>query len=129
MRLAVDTNILVRYLVQDDPAQAEVATRVMESGDTIVLTTLVLCETVWVLRRAYRFSPEIIEQTLRALIESEAVEVIDQEARVGLEMLGRGGDFADGCILAAANAARCDRVLTFDETFARLGGALVAVPQ
>lgn len=54
MKLAIDTNVLVRYLTADVPGQAAASTRIMEGGDDIVISAVVLCETVWVLRRSYR---------------------------------------------------------------------------
>jgi predicted nucleic acid-binding protein len=54
VKIAVDTNVLVRYLTWDDEEQAVEAAAVLESGDVIVISTIVLCELVWVLKRAYR---------------------------------------------------------------------------
>ena len=56
MRIAVDTNVLVRYLTWDDEQQAVEAADAIEGADEIVVPTIVLCELVWVLKRAYRYA-------------------------------------------------------------------------
>src|ERR1700737_708810 len=75
VRIAVDTNVLVRYLTWDDEGQAIEAARAIEGADAIVVPTIVLCELVWVLKQAYRYAgPEII-QILRRLAAVRAVEI------------------------------------------------------
>ena len=54
MRVAIDTNVLVRFLTEDDEAQAAAAARIMESASVVWVSTIVLTETTWVLRRAYK---------------------------------------------------------------------------
>ena len=126
MRIAVDTNVLVRYLTWDDEAQAIEAANAIEGADTIVVPTIVLCELVWVLKRAYRYAgPEIID-ILRRLVAIRAVEIERPAAEAGLAMLARGGEFADGVVRHEADRARCDRVVTFDQGFARLLGPVRA---
>lgn len=119
MRIAADTNVLVRYLTGDDPAQAEAAARALEAADTVYVPLVVLCETVWVLKRAYGFSAPTIAETLRRLLESDTIEVDQPAAAAGLRVLDAGGDFADGVILHEAARADC-ALVTFDR---RLAGA------
>lgn len=57
MRVAIDTNVLVRFLTEDDEAQAAAAARIMESASVVSVLTIVLTETTWVLRRAYKYTP------------------------------------------------------------------------
>jgi predicted nucleic-acid-binding protein len=84
--------------------------------------TIVLCELVWVLKRAYRYAgPEIID-ILRRLVAIRAVEIERPAAEAGIAMLARGGDYADGVFRHEADRTRCDRVVTFDQGFARLLG-------
>ena len=117
MRIAVDANVLVRYLTWDDEAQAIEAATAIEGADAIVVPTIVLCELVWVLKRAYRYGdPEIID-ILRRLIAIHTVE-IERPAAAGIAMRARGGDFADGVIQHEADRAKCDRLVTFDQGFA-----------
>jgi predicted nucleic-acid-binding protein len=120
MKLAVDTNVLVRYLAWDDVGQARNATVQIESADEIFISTIVLCETVWVLRRAYRYSSDEILEALSDVIHSRNVEVDRPAAEAGLRMLARGGDFADGVIEFEAIRSDCDRIATFDQAFEEL---------
>jgi predicted nucleic-acid-binding protein len=124
VRIAADTNVIVRYLVWDDQAQAEAAARAIEAAEAVVLSTVVLCEVVWVLRRAYRYGAEDVAKVLRKLIESRTVEVDRPVAEAGLAMLVAGGDFADGVILAEAGRARCACLVTFDRGVIAMPGAV-----
>ena len=120
MRIAVDTNVLVRYLTWDDEGQAIRAANAIEGADAIAVPTIVLCELVWVLKRAYRYAgPEIIE-ILRRLIALRAVDIERPVAEAGIAMLARGGDFADGVVRYEADRRKCDCLVTFDQDFARL---------
>ena len=119
MRIAVDTNVLVRYLTWDDGWQASEAANAIEAANGRGVPTIVLCELLWVLKRAYRYGgPEIIG-ILRRLLAVRAVEIERPAARAGIAMLARGGDFADGVIRHEADCAKCDRLVTFDQGFAR----------
>jgi hypothetical protein len=66
-------------------------------------------------------SPEIIG-TLRRLVAIRAVEIECPAAEAGIAMLARGGDFADGVVRHEADRAKCDRLVTFVQSFARLLG-------
>lgn len=80
------------------------------------LQTIMLCETVWVLRRVYRFPPASILAVLRNLTKMPGVELDRPLVEAGIERLAAGGDFADGVILAEALRAKADRLVSFDET-------------
>lgn len=125
MKVAVDTNVLVRYLTWDAEAQAIEAAAVLESGSVIVISIIVLCELVWVLKRAYRYTTAEIVDVLGDLIQTRNIEIDRPAAEVGLQMLARGGDFADGVIQYDAGRARCDRVVTFGQDFAWLSASAV----
>lgn len=129
MTVAVDTNVLVRYLTWDDLAQARAAARVIESGETIAISTVVLCELVWVLRRAYRLNITEIADAVQEIIESRNVTVDRPAAETGLDLLRRGGDFADGIVRHDADHARCRHIATFDQVFAGLLGTGGVVPR
>lgn len=120
MRIAFDTNVLVRFLTCDDEDQAALATEAIEGAETVVLSTVVLCETVWVLRRAYRLGHREIAATLRELIDSRSVELDRPATEAGLALLERGGDFADGVILFDAERAKANRLVTFDQALVAL---------
>src|SRR5260370_40538035 len=110
--MAVDTNVLVRYLTWDDEEQAIEAANAIEGADAIVVPTIVLCELAWVLKRAYRYAgPEIIG-ILRRLVAIRAVEIERPAAEAGIGMLVRGGDFAAGVVRHEAHRPRSNPPLT-----------------
>jgi predicted nucleic-acid-binding protein len=119
VRIAVDTNVLVRYLTWDDERQALEAANAIETAEAIVVPTIVLCELVWVLKRAYRYANAEIIEILRRLILIRVVEIERPAAEAGIGMLARGGDFAEGVIRHEADRAKDDRIVTFDQDFAR----------
>lgn len=98
MKISVDTNVLVRAVVRDDPNQARAATRALKSASVIAIATPCLCEFVWVLRRAYRLKSADISASIRALVETANVEMNRPAVEAGLAVLEAGGDFADGVI-------------------------------
>lgn len=98
MRLAVDTNVLVRAVVQDDPVQASIAAKVLTEAELIAVALPCLCEFVWVLRRVYGFQPADAATAIRALLATANVEVNRPAVEAGLAVLEAGGDFADGVI-------------------------------
>lgn len=114
--------MLVRYLTWDDEAQAEAAARVIESGETVAIPVIVLCELAWVLKRAYRYRTDEIADAIRRIVSSHGVDVDRHAAEAGLRMLAREGDFADGIAQTEAARARGRHIVTFDREFARLLG-------
>ena len=130
MRVALDTNVVVRLLVADDESQALAARQVLMEADQIVIPTVVLCETAWVLKRSYRYPSSTLAEALRRLIQLNGVEVDRPVVEAGLDFLEQGGDFADGCILYASHQARCETLLTFDRALVAMsrGGARVLEP-
>ncbi len=130
--IAIDTNVLVRFLTQDDPVQARLAGDVI-AGLTAArrgfLAREVVVETVWVLERAYRFGRGEIARALTALLEAEEIEV-EEADRVGaaLAAYAKGGaGFSDHMIRLAAAARGCGEVVTFDAGFARSPGVRLLV--
>ena len=122
--LALDTNILVRLLTEDDKAQAAQARRLVGSNATLIADTVIL-ETEWVLRSLYGLSPAAIIAGLRRFMGLEGV-TLENPARIAdaLNLADTGLDFADA--LHLAHAAHCDAFITFDKTLIRAarGGAL-----
>jgi predicted nucleic-acid-binding protein len=128
--ISVDTNVVVRLLVGDDPAQAQRAARVFEEGDIFLAKTVVL-ETEWVLRYAYGLAPGQIVAALRKLFGLAGMTLEDAatvaEALIWHE---RGLDFGDA--LHAASSRRADRFATFDRDLVKRAkkvgvGGVVAV--
>jgi predicted nucleic-acid-binding protein len=94
---ALDTDVLVRFLTLDDAQQAVAASAVIESGEAMTISTIVLCELAWVLKRSYRYHADEITDAIRRIVTSRHVETDRVAAEAGLRMPGRGGDCADGC--------------------------------
>jgi predicted nucleic-acid-binding protein len=122
-RVAVDTNVLVRYFTWDDEQQGQDAARVIESAGTIVVSTIVLCELVWVLKRAYRYTDQPISNILQRLLQTNNIELDRLAAEAGIAMLRKKGGFADGVIRLESRRSKCKRLVTFDQNFARICGA------
>ena len=110
--LAVDTNVVVRFLTADEPAQAARA-RTIFQHETVLLAKTVLLETEWVLRSLYRFDPVRIIDAFTSLLALPNVACEDIESVVSaIEWVRAGMDFADALHLAAARPA--GRFATFD---------------
>ena len=115
MKVTVDTNVLVRAVVRDDPAQASVAAKVLTDANLIAVALPCLCEFVWVLRRVYDFQPSDAATAIRALIAAANVEVNRPAVEAGLSALEAGGDFADGVIAYEGNWLGGKAFVSFDK--------------
>lgn len=118
--IALDTNVLVRFLVEDDADQLERARRFLQkavdSGSSCYVSDVVMCEVVWVLERSYKLRKAQISQVLGNLLRARnlAFSSSDRLARA-LEAYKAGlGDFADYLIREHARASGCEAVATFD---------------
>ncbi|MGC2203757.1 MAG: type II toxin-antitoxin system VapC family toxin [Stellaceae bacterium] len=123
--LAVDTNIIVRYLTADHPEQFAKASALIHGEDVFVCTT-VLLETDWVLRRGYRFNRDQIIAALSAFAGLPRVTLEDPaSAAKALEWMRSGMDFADALHLAKAEG--CEAFVSFDQRFAAIANGLSEV--
>jgi predicted nucleic-acid-binding protein len=117
----LDTNILVRYLTQDHPAQSAAAAREIEqaarSGIKLVIGPIVLCELVWVLESAYGHSRTEVAGALDRILRTAQFEVLEKDLLwPAVEDYRRGpGDFADYYIGRRHRQAGAERTLTFDQ--------------
>ena len=124
----LDTNILVRYLAQDDPIQSPLATEIIESRLTEenpgFISIVAMVETVWVLERAYGLADDEIAAAIERMLQSDTLVVeSEQEVFTATMALKEGsGSFADALIGALGARAGCARTLTFDKTALRLPG-------
>jgi len=115
MKVTVDTNVLVRAVVGDDPRQAEIAARTLTKSEVLIVGMSCLCEFVWVLRRAYGYRPSAIAAAIRELLQAENVETNRLAVEAGLAMLDGGGDFADGAIAYEGRWLGGETFVSFDE--------------
>jgi predicted nucleic-acid-binding protein len=130
--IGLDTNILVRYLAQDDPVQSPEATEIMErrlaeEGPGFV-SVVALVETVWVLERTYGFSRLELADAIERILGTDVLLVEnEQEVFAAMVALREGsGSFADAIIGALGTRAGCARTLTFDRRALRLPGLALA---
>jgi predicted nucleic-acid-binding protein len=121
--IAVDTNILVRYLVQDDPAQGRIATRFLERELSLdnqgFVTVVAVLELDWVLRTQYGFSPQIVADTILGLMSSPDL-VFENSDAIKTALDFQHGDLADNILHETGAANACTKTVTFDKKFARL---------
>jgi len=124
--IGLDTNILVRYLAQDDPVQSVKATEVLERRLTLknpgFVSVVVIVETVWVLDRAYGLTAQAIAAAVERLLQVEVL-TIEHEQEVFTAMIALKQvrvSFADALIAELGRRAGCTRTLTFDQKACRL---------
>ena len=126
--IAVDTNVLARYLLRGDVRQHARATALFEraraKGEAVFVSDVVLCELVWVLARRYGIPRPTIVATLSELLRTRelAFSATDRLTRALKAFDAGKGDFADYLIREHALAAGCDRVMTFDRAVLREPG-------
>jgi predicted nucleic-acid-binding protein len=115
VKIAADTNVLVRAVVRDDKMQAEVAARVLRNASLVAVAVSSLCEFVWVLRSVYRFRSSDIAKAIRTLLAAENVEANRPAIDAGLAVLDGGGDFADGVIAYEGKWLGAETFVSFDK--------------
>jgi predicted nucleic-acid-binding protein len=122
--LAIDTNLVVRYLADDDPDQSSKARTLIDSQSVFVSKT-VLLEAEWVLRSVYQYDAVEVAGALRRFAGMEQV-LIEDGALVAqaLDWMQAGMDFADA--LHLSKAAGCEAFISFDRRLARAAAKLGA---
>jgi predicted nucleic-acid-binding protein len=115
VRVAVDTNVLVRAVVRDDAVQADSAARLLTEATLVAVALPSLCEFVWVLRRVYGFRAADVAGAIRALLDAANTSTNRPAAEAGLAMLEAGGDFADGAIAFEGQWLGGDTFVSFDQ--------------
>jgi len=114
VKVAVDTNILIRAVVRDDEKQAEAAAALLKNAETIAVSLTCLCEFVWVLRRVYGLGQDDIAAAIDALLAAANLAANRPAAEAGLAILRAGGDFADGAIAYEGAWLGGDVFVSFD---------------
>jgi predicted nucleic-acid-binding protein len=130
--IGIDTNVLVRFLVQDDEAQFEKARRLIKrevvAGRKVFVNQLVLLETEWVLRSRYAVSKVQIIEAISGLLDSAEIQFEDEPAieEALFYWKDNAADFAD-CLIGAKNRRiGCRATVTFDVKASKLPGFMVA---
>lgn len=121
--ITVDTNVLVRILVDDEkePTQIKLARQWAERTKEIFISQIVQVELIWVLKKVYRTAKEEIIRILDSLLENEAFVIQNEHSFEEALHLYRESnvDFSDCLILAGSHHSEC-KVVTFDKTFSKL---------
>ncbi|WP_449043493.1 PIN domain-containing protein [Paracoccus versutus] len=125
--IGIDTNVLVRYLAQDDAVQSPLATEIVERFTPEApgyISQVVLVETIWVLTRAYRMTREAIADAVEVLLRSR--ELIVERSEAGYLALATyratKADFADALIAHGGRLEGCIETVTFDRGAASHAG-------
>ena len=126
--IGLDTNVLIRYLTQDDPVQSAKATEVIERRLTPenpgFVSVVAMVETVWVLDRAYSLTAKEISTAVERLLQVEVLAIEnEQEVFTAVAAIKSGrGSFADALVSALGRWAGCTSTLTFDKKAGRMDG-------
>lgn len=125
--IGLDTNVLARYIAQDDPAQSALATKLIESFTTDspgFVSVVTLVELGWVLQSCYDFSREELASTFELLTRTREIVLDRPEAVIrALRSFSSGtADFADCLIERLGSAAGCVKTVTFDAAAAKSAG-------
>lgn len=126
--IGLDTNVLVRYLAQDDPAQSVIATRLIEESLSVekpgFFSLIVLAELCWVMQSCYDCDSNDVADTLDKLLRSRQLKVENPEIAWQALRTFRAGrsDFADCLISRIGQACECEQTVTFDKSAARTAG-------
>lgn len=125
--IGLDTNVIVRYIMQDDPKQSARATKLMESLSAEVpgfIALVSIVELVWVLSSCYDLSRAQVSQALEVILRSKQL-MVDRAEHVAraLRAYSTGSaDFADCLIERIAASAGCTQTMTFDTAAAKTAG-------
>lgn len=124
--IGIDTNVLVRYLAQDDPVQSAIATELIERRlgvhDPGFISVVAMTETARVLARAYGLEDKAVAAAIERVLQADGL-VVENEQEVFTSMIalkeGRGS-FSDALIGALGASAGCSSTVTFDRKARRL---------
>lgn len=122
---ALDTNVLLRYFIVDDPQQAAATARLIKrctADDPAFINIIVLCELAWTLKIKYDYDKPLIAKTLEKILETEQLHVENAEAvRLALDLYrSHTVDFADALIGVINRQAGYSKTATFDKKAAKL---------
>ncbi len=115
MKIVADTNVLLRFVLADDPKQYRSAKEALEKATTVLVTNHALCEMVWVLRSLYGVSRDNLVATISLVRETENVVLDLQAVNAGIAALRSGADFADGVIAYEGAWLGSETFVSFDK--------------
>ena len=115
MKISVDTNVLARAVLNDDPEQSRAARKLLKEASLIAVPLPCLCELVWVLRQGAKLPRDDVAAVVRSLMSVGNVVVNRPAAELGLAVLDAGGDFADGAIAYEGAWLGGETFVSFDQ--------------
>lgn len=121
-RVFLDASVVVRYLSEDDPPRALAAARLIEGDRTLVISSVVLLETMHALRTGMGHENPALGRALIGLLTRENIEVVDADkahlvAALERTVVASARRISDAVIAATAEHAGCAWIATFDEAF------------
>jgi len=129
--IGLDTNVVIRYLTQDDAKQAAKANKLIEEQLSLqspgFITAITMVEIVWVLESCYKQNRDDISKVLYSLLTTKQL-VIESADKVYLALRRYGNasaDFSDALIAIVAEQEGCERVVTFDKQAVKVGMELI----
>jgi predicted nucleic-acid-binding protein len=128
--IGLDTNVLVRYITQDDNRQARLANSLIESLDEAspgFVTLVTVVELSWVLESAYNFTRQQFAEVMQTLLTVDTIK-LDRAAVVASAVrvyAGSKADFSDCLIERLSASAGCERTMTFDKAAAKMSGMVL----
>jgi predicted nucleic-acid-binding protein len=126
LMLGIDTNVLIRYIVQDDPEQSKHATQFIETvckeENMIFISGIVLCELVWVLESAYEYQKKNILEVLEKILRTREFCIHQPEILWNAfhDYKKIAVDFSDSYIAHLNHANQCEHTITFDKKATKL---------
>jgi predicted nucleic-acid-binding protein len=126
--IGLDTNVIVRYIAQDDPVQSRKAADLIENRLTLeepgFVSIVAMVETVWVLERSYDLGATELAAAIKRMLQIDSLLIeSEQEVFTAMIALKQGeGSFADALVAALGRKAGCKHTLTFDRKALRLAG-------
>ncbi len=134
-KVVIDTNLLVRYLTEDDPKKAESVGNLLKSAENgtfrILIPSIVIAELIWVLESSYRLKSNEIADLVDAIINTPGVDVTDKKNIISAIQLYRISniDFIDAWIIEFARIQRAQTIYTFDKKhFKNVGDLTIKSP-
>lgn len=117
--IGIDTNLLVRFLMDDDPGQSILAKRFFASlgaDNQGYVSLVVVVETIWVLQKSYKTPRSLIAESIEALLDSQELAFQDSPSvYFAVQAYKKGEDFADALAFHSAKQAGCETTMTFDK--------------
>ncbi len=115
MTIVIDTNVLLRLIIEDDTGEMEQAQDALASADRVAVPVVAICEAIWVLRSRYKVGKEQLRAFVKHLLNTDKLLLDRTAVEAGLSMMEQGGDFADGIIAIDGRRLGGETFISFDK--------------